>query len=157
MASDILLVSKNGDFKGEASRHGEDRAIDVHSFSFGVTRVSQSTSRLLGAPAISSVNLVTRFDTGAAQLLALMIYNKEIEEATLIQYRAGGFEVVKLWSLTMKNVLIESMSFSGAGDDLPLCTFSLIYKKGTVEAMPQSEKGQAIDPMLVDYDVSAPI
>jgi len=156
MATDILLVSDFEQFKGEASRHGQKNAIDVQSFTFGASRISQygghSERR---APAFTTLDVTAAVDTGTARLLSIFSTNEEIPEIALMQFRAGGDDDVVLWKMTMRNALVDSVKFSGGEGASPaICSFSLSYRKVDFEALPQSGAGQQGASVFVAIDLT---
>lgn len=153
MSTDILMVSK--DFKGEAKRHGQDNAIAVLAYSLGAARPPGGSSRPAPTTAFTTINLTTVMDAGVAQLMAMAVRGIEMKQVDIMQFRAGGDDDVMLWSLTLKEVLVDSFSIAGGGDGLPTVNIELSFRTISAQYMPQSVAGLAVDPVMFEFDLSA--
>lgn len=152
MSIDVLMVSES--FTGEASRHGQQDAIELLSYSFSADRAAGGIARTTQAAAYSSVNVMATLDQGIAELFAMFAGNRQMDEVVIMQFRAGGDDDVLIWSLTMTDVLVESFSFAGS-EGLPVANLTLKYRKGQVLYMPQAAAGLAVDPVIFEFDMTA--
>jgi type VI secretion system secreted protein Hcp len=142
MAVDMFL--KLGDVKGESvdSKHKDE--TDVLAWSWGMSQSGTTHMGSGGGSGKVSVNdlSITKYvDKGSPTLIISCCNGKHFPEAVLTVRKAGGtaLEYIKI---TMKEVLVSSVSTGGSGGEDRLTeNISLNFAEFKVEYTPQSAKG----------------
>lgn len=142
MASDMFL--KLGDLKGESkdSKHKEE--IDVLAWSWGM---SQSGSTHLGTGggagkvSVQDISLTKHVDKASPNILKFCCNGKHFGEAVLTVRKAGE-KPVEYIKITMKEVIISSVSTGGSGGEDRLTeNVSLNFAEFKFEYTPQKDDG----------------
>jgi type VI secretion system secreted protein Hcp len=143
MSVEIFL--KIPDVDGEASATGHEKEIEVFSFSLGASNPSSvATGGGSGAGKVdlSSLSLQKQIDLSSAKLFLNCCKGKHFDSAKMVVREAGGDEPVEYWTIEMKQVFIDSISWgasSGGGKPSESVTMSFAEVKFTYWS--QSEKG----------------
>jgi len=134
---------KIGDIKGESmdSKHPDE--IEVLSWSWGATQPATSSTvgvaRTRGAVSVQDFTFTHEFDQASPMLALNCFQGKHVPEATFTVRRtiAGGNEIVDYLIVTLTNVLVSSITQTGAsGDAPPIEKITLNYEKIKFEYTP---------------------
>lgn len=143
MAVDMFI--KIGDIKGESKDKAHADEIDVLSWNWGM---SQSGNMHLGTGGgsgkvnIQDLTIVKYLDKSSPNLMMACSSGKHYPEAKLTVRKAGGDNQVEYLIITLKEVLISSVSTGGnGGDDRLTETVSLNFAQVLVDYQPQKEDG----------------
>ncbi|HLD67348.1 MAG TPA: type VI secretion system tube protein Hcp [Pseudomonas sp.] len=143
MAVDMFI--KIGDIKGESKDKAHVDEIDVLSWNWGM---SQSGNMHLGTGGgsgkvnIQDLTIVKYLDKSSPNLMMACSSGKHYPEAKLTVRKAGGDNQVEYLIITLKEVLISSVSTGGnGGDDRLTETVSLNFAQVLVDYQPQKEDG----------------
>lgn len=144
MAIDMFL--KLGDIKGESQDKTHAGEIDVLSWSWGMSQ-SGTTNTGGGASAgkvsVQDIAVTTFFDAATPAVMLACCNGKHFKEAKLTVCKAGTtpLEYIKV---TMKNVLVSSVSTGGSiGEDRLTENITLNFAEYKVEYTLQKADGSA--------------
>lgn len=143
MSSDMFI--KIGDVKGEAqdSTHGDE--IDVLAWSWGMDQsgtMHQGGGGGGGKVSIHDLSYTQYMDKSIPPLMEYCSSGKQFEEAKLTIRKAGGDAPVEYYIITMKDVIVTSMSTGGSGgEDRLTVNTSLNFREVETEYQPQKSDG----------------
>jgi type VI secretion system secreted protein Hcp len=144
MAADMFL--KLDDVKGESkdSKHKEE--IDVLAWSWGLSQ-SGSTHTGTGGGAgkvnVQDISITKHVDKSSPNLLKFCCNGKHFKECVLTVRKAGE-QPVEYIKLTLKEVIISSVSTGGSGGEDHLTeNVSLNFAEFKFEYTPQKDDGSA--------------
>lgn len=154
MAVDMFL--KIDDVKGESYDDKHKGEIDVLSFSWGMTQ--SASAHVGGGSGAGKVNVhdlsITKYvDKSSPTLMLATCTGKAYKEATLVVRKAGEkpLEYIKL---TMKDVLISSLSTGGSGgEDRLVENMSLNFGEYKMEYVPQKPDGSGDAAQTASYSM----
>lgn len=158
MAFDTYL--KIAGVEGEAMQSKNVGAIEIYSFSWGVsnpTTVGSSSAGLsAGKASVSSFNLMKKSDKTSPILFSACCKGTHYADATVSLSKAtgdSGQEVFLEYKFT--DVMIESVQWSGStgGDDTPTESLSFAFAKVEIKYQAQDAKGAVGKPVLASWDV----
>lgn len=156
MAVDMFL--KIGDIKGESQDDKHKEEIDVLAWSWGA---SQSGSTHMGGGGGSGkanfqdVSVTKYIDKSSFKLLQSVSNGKHYPEA-LLTVRKAGEKPLEYIKLTMKDVIITSISTGGSGGEDRLTeNVTLNFGKYEFEYVPQKNDGSADSPVKFGWDIAA--
>lgn len=113
----------------QGSSSQSPNAIDILSWSWGATQVSNIGSQSSGAGAgkvsMSSFSIMKAIDKASPQLYSLAASGKRIKSAVII-VNSGGAEYLKI---QMSDVLVSSYGLSSSGGDRPTESVSFNFSK----------------------------
>ena len=146
MAVDMFI--KIGDIKGESVNAKHKYEIDVLAWSWGM---SQSGSMHMGGGggagkvSIQDVSFTKYLDKASPNLLLMCCNGKHYPDAKLVVCKAGGGDdALEYMTITMKDVLISSVSNGGSGGEDRLTeNVTLNFAKVEVKYQPQKKDGSA--------------
>ncbi len=156
MAVDMFI--KIGDIKGESLDDSHKGEIDVLAWSWGM---SQSGSTHMGSGsgagkvAVQDISVTHYVDSASAALISACCTGKHYPEAKLTVRKAGDkpLEYIKL---TMKDVIITSVSTGGSGGEDRLTeNVSLNFGQFKLEYTPQEKSGAGGGVKEAAYDMQA--
>jgi type VI secretion system secreted protein Hcp len=142
MAVDMFL--KLGDVKGESVDDKHKDEIDVLSWSWGATQ--SATTHLgsgggAGKVAVQDLHITKHLDKSSPRLMLACCTGKHYEEG-LLTVRKAGDKPVEYLKLTLKEVLISSVSVAGHGaDDRLTENITLNFAQFKQEYTPQKADG----------------
>lgn len=145
MAVDMYI--KIGDIKGEAQDNKHKDEIDVLSWSWGMTQ--SGTTHIGGGGgggkvSVQDLSLNKYIDKASPTLIKSCCLGKHYDQALLTVRKAGGETQVEYLKITMKEVLVSSVSTGGSGGEDRLTeTVSLNFADFKVEYTPQKKDGTA--------------
>lgn len=143
MAVDMFL--KIGDIKGESTDKAHKETIDVLAWSWGMSQ--SGTTHMGGGGGSGKVSVqdlsVTKYVDASSNALMLACCNgTHYDEAKLTVRKAGG-EPLEYIKLTMKEVIVSSVSTGGSGGEDRLTeNIVLNFAEFKFEYQEQDEKGK---------------
>jgi len=156
MAVDMFL--KLDDVKGESKDSKHKDAMDVLAWSWGL---SQSGSTHMGSGggsgkvSVQDISLTKYVDAASANLLKFCCTGKHFKEAVLTVRKAGD-KPVEYLKITMKEVLIASVSTGGSGGEDRLTeNVTLNFANFKFEYTPQKDDGSAGSAIEANWNIPA--
>ncbi|WAH58667.1 type VI secretion system tube protein Hcp [Pseudomonas silvicola] len=143
MAVDMFI--KIGDIKGESQDSAHKDEIDVLSWTWGM---SQSGSMHMGSGGgagkvnVQDLSITKYVDKSSPNLMMACSSGKHYPEAKLVIRKAGGESQVEYMIITLKEVLISSLSTGGTNHDDRLTeNVTLNFAQVLVDYQPQKADG----------------
>ncbi|RMH85953.1 type VI secretion system tube protein Hcp [Pseudomonas sp. AOB-7] len=143
MAVDMFI--KIGDVDGESADKTHAKEIDVLAWSWGM---SQSGSMHVGGGggagkvSIQDISLTKWIDKSSPNLMMACSSGKHYPEAKLTIRKAGGEDPVEYLIITLKEVLVSSISTGGSGGEDRLTeNVTLNFGQVQVDYQPQKQDG----------------
>ena len=143
MAVDMFI--KIGDVEGESADKSHGKEIDVLAWSWGM---SQSGSMHVGGGggagkvSIQDISLTKWIDKSSPNLMMACSSGKHYPEAKLTIRKAGGEDPVEYLIITLKEVLVSSISTGGSGGEDRLTeNVTLNFGQVQVDYQPQKQDG----------------
>ncbi|QYZ67396.1 MAG: Hcp1 family type VI secretion system effector [Gammaproteobacteria bacterium (ex Lamellibrachia satsuma)] len=153
MAVDMFI--KIGDIKGEAQDKSHKGEIDVLAWSWGM---SQSGTMHTGGGggggkvSVQDLSLTKYVDKSTPNLYKYCASGEQFDEAKLTVRKAGGKAPLEYVIVTMKEVIVTSISAGGSGGEDRLTeNITLNFAEVKYEYQPQDQKG-AKDGGLIKFD-----
>jgi len=153
MAVDMFL--KLTDVKGEAQDKAHKEEIDVLAWSWGM---SQSGTMHAGGGGgggkvnVQDISITKWLDKSSPVLMQYCSTGKQFTEAVLTVRKAGGDSPLEYLIITMKDVIVTSISTGGSGGEDRLTeNAALNFSQYKVEYQPQKPDGTA-DGGKVDFE-----
>jgi type VI secretion system secreted protein Hcp len=132
---DALILDMGNDVKGECSRPGYEKKIELLTFGQGDSgRMGggiSSSERTSGRPEPEGVTVTKYLDSVSSDLNRACMEGRRFPQVEIIVGRNEGGKIVELIRYKMSNVTISSVSVSGGGGDKPEETLKLDYDKIT--------------------------
>lgn len=145
MAVDMFL--KLTDVKGEAQDKAHKDEIDVLAWSWGM---SQSGTMHTGGGggggkvSVQDISITKWLDKSSPVLMQYCSTGKQFTEAVLTVRKAGGDSPLEYLIITMKDVIVTSISTGGSGGEDRLTeNTALNFSQYKVEYQPQKPDGTA--------------
>ena len=145
MAVEMFLKFKE-EVPGESQAKGHEKEIHVQSFKFGASNPSSVSSGTTGSGAgkvdVHELKVQKEVDLSSAVLFQKCCEGTHFEEATLVLREAGGSEPVEYWTMSMKQVFVDQISWNAVeqggkpGEDLHLS-----FAECKITYWSQNEKG----------------
>ncbi len=143
MAVDMFI--KIGDIKGESQDSAHKDEIDVLAWTWGM---SQSGSMHMGSGGgagkvnVQDLSITKYVDKSSPNLMMACSSGKHYPEAKLVIRKAGGESQVEYMIITLKEVLISSLSTGGTNHDDRLTeNVTLNFAQVLVDYQPQKADG----------------
>lgn len=136
--------------EGEATQKGFEKAIEIHSFSWGASNPSSMgpgvTGHGSGRVSISDFNVMKKSEVASAKIFDHCCNGTAIPEITAHFLKAGGGkgETVEFLKYTFTECVVTSVQWSGSsgGDDQPTESLSIAFSKVVIDYMQQTTKDQ---------------
>jgi type VI secretion system secreted protein Hcp len=145
MAVDMFI--KIDDVKGEAQDKKHEGEIDVLAWSWGM---SQSGTMHAGGGggggkvSVQDLSFTKWIDKSSSVLMEYCSTGKQFQEALLTIRKAGGKEPLEYLIITMKDIIVTSVSTGGSGGEDRLTeNVSLNFASFKTEYQPQKPDGTA--------------
>jgi len=155
MAVEILMKIATVD--GESLTKGYEKAIDVMSVSMGASNpsgVGSGSGSGAGKVDISSISLQKSVDLASAKLFQQCCAGKHFDDATIVFREAGGDSPVEYWTIKLKEVYIDSISWgASSGGGKPTESVSISFAQITFEYYSQDDKGAKKDKVSGGWSV----
>jgi len=139
------MFIKIGDIKGESQDSAHKDEIDVLSWTWGM---SQSGSMHMGSGGgagkvnVQDLSITKYVDKSSPNLMMACSSGKHYPEAKLVIRKAGGESQVEYMIITLKEVLISSLSTGGTNHDDRLTeNVTLNFAQVLVDYQPQKADG----------------
>jgi type VI secretion system secreted protein Hcp len=156
MAVDMFI--KIGDLKGESQDQKHKDAIDVLSWTWGVSNTGSAHvggGAGTGKASVQDLSFTKWMDKASTPLLLACCNGKHFHEASLVVRKAGE-KPVEYCKIKMEHVLISSVSTGGSGHDERLTEHvTLNFGKVSVDYTPQNDKGASGTPIPMSWDIAA--
>jgi type VI secretion system secreted protein Hcp len=158
MAVDMFLKLEG--CKGESQDKKHPDEIDVLAWSWGMSQ--SGTMHMGGGGGAGKVNVqdlsVTKYvDKSSPVLMQYCSIGKQFKEALLTVRKAGGDDPLEYILITMKDVIVTSVSTGGSGGEDRLTeNCSLNFSQYKVEYQPQKPDGSADGGKIPwEFDIAA--
>jgi type VI secretion system secreted protein Hcp len=155
MSVEILLKIPGVD--GEALTKGHEKEIELHSFSMGASNpsgVSAGSGSGAGKVDISSLSIQKSVDLSSAKLFQQCCAGKHFDTATIVCREAGGDAPVDYWTIKLKQVYIDNVSWgASSGGGKPSESVSISFAEIKFDYYSQDEKGAKKDKVTGGWDV----
>jgi type VI secretion system secreted protein Hcp len=132
MPANIVLKFDDASLKGTSKLKKSKDAIEVSSFSHGVSIPLSSSqasneSRAQGRTQHQDLTITKLLDKASPNLNLYCSQGKNVGNATLTIYEPKADDPEQVCAFKLENVIISSVSVSGGVDDLPGETVTLNY------------------------------
>jgi type VI secretion system secreted protein Hcp len=145
--------------KGESKDSKHKDQIDIQSFGFGASQggsFGTGSGGGKGKVSVQDLSLTHYVDAASGSLFQAVVQGIHFDKAILTVRKAGGKDALEYFIITLEDVLVSSFQDSvHSGDETPMESFSLNFRKITYHYKTQTEKGGAGSGTPVTYDVSA--
>jgi type VI secretion system secreted protein Hcp len=145
MAGNIDMFLKLDDVKGEAQDKSHKEEIDVLAWSWGM---SQSGTMHTGGGggggkvAVQDLSLTKWVDKSSPTLMAYCSQGTQFKTGKLTVRKSGGKEPLEYLIITMKEVIVTSLSTGGSGSEDRLTeNVTLNFAQVQVDYQPQKQDG----------------
>jgi len=143
MAADMFL--KLDGIKGESPDSKHKDAIEILSYSFGVTQTgtgSHGGGHGGGKAHLQDFQITHHQDSASPTFFAMCASGKHIKEGTFIARKAGG-DQQEYMTIKLTDVLISSVQSggTGGGHDIPIEQVSLNFGKIEIDYKQQKQDG----------------
>jgi type VI secretion system secreted protein Hcp len=158
MAVDMFL--KIDGIQGESTDHKHDGAIELMSFSWGVTQTGANAfggGGATGKAQFQDFHFSSNTSKASPKIMLACASGTHIKKAELFCRKAGGDSAnggLEFLKLTFTDVLVSSFQQSGGGD-VPTESISFNFGKIEFEYTPQNADGTAGAPVMAGWDVKA--
>jgi type VI secretion system secreted protein Hcp len=157
MSADYFL--KIDGVKGESTDSKHPDTIEIHSWSFGVSRPStiSASGAGTGKASFQDIHFTTfTVDSSGPMLFQLCASGKHIANAILFVRKQGGDQTTEYLQITMQDCIVSAITTGDLnGDGTPDETFSLAFTKILIDYTPQSATGQTQSPVHAGWDIKA--
>jgi type VI secretion system secreted protein Hcp len=161
MASNMFIVFKNPDIKGESSDSSNVDAIQVLSWSHSFNQPTSPTRSSAGSGTVEQANhsdfSFTKYtDASTDDLLKMCWSGKQIGTATFTTYRSDGSnKAVKYLEVLMTGVIVSNIAIGGGSGDVSSETITLSYSSVQYTYIQQqAADGQAGGNQPVKHDLA---
>jgi type VI secretion system secreted protein Hcp len=142
---------------GESQAKGHEKQIEIFSFSLGASNpssVATGGGSGAGKVDISSLSIQKQVDLASSKLFLKCCNGTHFDKATLFVREAGGDAPVEYWTMEMKQVFVDSVSWGGAaGGGKPSESVSLSFAEVKITYYSQDEHGAKKDKMEGGWNV----
>jgi len=153
MASDYLLEIEG--IKGESRDHKHPGALEIDSFSWGLSNAGSATfggGGGAGKASFQDMHFTTRVNKASPLLFLHCASGKHIKSAQLFVRKAGD-KPLEYLKIKLTDILISSYAEGGAGGDAPTDQFSLNFTKIEFSYQPQEPDGSLGEPVKASWDL----
>jgi type VI secretion system secreted protein Hcp len=155
MSVEILMKIPGVD--GEATTKGFEKHIELGSFSMGASNpsgVSTGSGSGAGKVDLSSLSLQKSVDLSSAKLFQQCCAGKHFDEATIVCREAGGDTPVEYWTIKLKQVFIDNISWgASSGGGKPTESVSISFAEIKFDYFSQDDKGAKKDKVSGGWNV----
>ena len=155
MSVEILMKIPGVD--GEATTKGFEKHIELGSFSLGASNpsnVTAGTGSGAGKVDLSSLSVSKSVDLASAKLFQQCCAGKHFDEATIVCREAGGDAPVEYWTIKLKQVFVDNISWgASSGGGKPSETVSISFAEIKFDYYSQDEKGAKKDKVSGGWNV----
>lgn len=155
MAVDMFLKLDN--IKGESQDATHKDAIDLLAWSWGMSQAGTmhiGTGGGAGKVNVQDFSFTKYIDSATHALMDACCNGKHFDQATLIVRKAGE-KPLEYLKITMKQVLVSSVSTGGSGGEDRLTeNISLNFAQFKTEYFPQTAKGSGGGSLTAEYNIA---
>ena len=157
MAVDMFL--KLDDVKGESvdSKHKEE--IDVLAWSWGMSQsgtTHMGTGGGAGKVSVNDLSITKYLDKASTTLIISCCSGTHFKQGVLTVRKAGGKEPLEYIKITMKEILVSSISTGGSGGEDRLTeNITLNFAEFKVEYAPQQGTGTGAAKIEAGWKIAA--
>jgi type VI secretion system secreted protein Hcp len=155
MSVEILMKIPGVD--GEALTKGHEKEIELGSFSMGASNpsgVSAGSGSGAGKVDISSLSIQKSVDLSSAKLFQQCCAGKHFDTATIVCREAGGDAPVDYWTIKLKQVYIDNVSWgASSGGGKPSESVSVSFAEISFDYYSQDDKGAKKDKVSGGWNV----
>jgi type VI secretion system secreted protein Hcp len=145
---------------GESTSAKMDGAIDIESFSWGVTNSSRAIGTAAGGgggagkASFQDLHFTTSVSKASPVLMLACATGKHLKEATLTG-RLNQKVQLDFFTVKLTDLLVSSYQSggSGGGEVLPQDQFTLNFSKIEFDYKPQSDTGALLEPVVAPFDL----
>lgn len=155
MAEDIFLKLESPPIEGDTTVKGHEKELALYSWSWGASQSAtthEATGGGKGKSSFQDLACSMRMDTATVTLLQFCAKGTHIGKGTLIQRKAGD-KPIDFITLVMEDIIVSSVSFSGAGEDATV-SFTLNFGKFEYKFAAQDTKGGKGKEPSFKYDIA---
>ena len=142
--------------KGESPLHGGGLAIDIESWSYGLTSPTDPYSKAaVGTVQVSDLQITKSVDVATPVLIQACISNRNFAKMTLSCRKGGGDQYV-FYAIELEQARISSITAMGseAPGQLPFETLTISFKKVKWEYQSQMDAGRMGGKTSTQYNVA---
>jgi type VI secretion system secreted protein Hcp len=156
MAVDMFLKLDN--ITGESQDAAHPNAIELLAWSWGMTQsgtMHMGTGGGSGKVNVQDISITKYIDSATHALMDACCNGKHFDQATIIVRKAGE-KPLEYLKITLKQVLVSSVSTGGSGGEERLTeNISLNFAQFKTEYFPQNAKGaSAGGPKTAEYNIA---
>lgn len=155
MAVDMFLKLDN--LKGESQDATHKDAIQILAWSWGMTQngtMHIGTGGGAGKVSVQDLSITKYIDSSTHALIDACCNGKHFDQAVVIVRKAGE-KPLEYLKITMKQVLISSISTGGSGGEDRLTeNISLNFAQFKAEYTPQTGKGSGGGSLSAEYNIA---
>ena len=157
MAMDMFI--KIDDVKGESQDSKHKDEIDVLAWSWGMSQAGSfhaGGGGGSGKVSIQDLSFTKWIDRSSPNMMQYCAGGKQYKEAKLTVRKAGGKDPVEYLTITMKDVIVTSLSTGGSGGEDKL-TENVTLNFAEVHVSYQQQKADGTKeggPVKFDYDIA---
>lgn len=154
MASDYLLEIDG--IKGESAVKGHEGALQIESFSFGVSNpgsFSAGGGGGAGKVAFQDLHFTKHIDKASPILFRTCATGEHIKKAVLFVRKSGG-DQQDYYTITLSDLLVSSYQNGGSTGSDPVDQFSMNFTKIEIVYFPQNADGSRGEPVRAGYDLA---
>lgn len=156
MAVDMFLKLDN--LKGESQDAVHKDAIQILAWSWGMTQSGTmhiGTGGGSGKVSVQDLSITKYIDSATHALVDACCNGKHFDQGTVIVRKAGGEKAMEYLKITMKQVIVTSVSTGGSGGEERLTeNISLNFAQFKLEYFPQTAKGSAGGSLPAEYNIA---
>ncbi len=143
MATNMFILFKTPDIKGESSDENHKESIQVLTWSHSFNQPTSPTRSSAGSGTVeqathSNFSFTKYLDASTDDLLKMCWSGQQIGTATFSAYRSDGSEkAIKYLEVEMTGVIVSNISLRSGTGDLPVETVTLSYNAVTYNYIQQ--------------------
>lgn len=156
MAEDIYLKLESPAVDGDTTVKGHEKQLALLSWSWNASQsasMHEATGGGAGKSSFGDLSCFMKADTASVTLLQFLAKGTHIGKGTLIQRKAGDKQL-DFVTLVIEEIIVSSISMSGAADDCTV-SFTLNFAKFEYKFAAQDAKtgGKGKEPSF-KYDIA---
>jgi type VI secretion system secreted protein Hcp len=150
----LKLTDSNGVLiEGESADKQHAKEIVIQSFSQGLSVAPAPLGGGTGKASFADLSLAKVLDKSTPLLYSYAAQGKHLQQAVL-SVRNSGVTPFEFYRVTLTDVIITSVSTSGAGEQ-PFETLSLTFARIEWRYVPQNPDGTAGTPVVTTWNLAA--
>lgn len=143
--------------QGDSSVKGFEKQIDCDSWSWGASQAANmhvSTGGAAAGSSIQDISISKSMDQASPNLMLYCCKGTHIPEVVMTCMKSGDGQI-KWLVVTMKKVIISSVSCGGSGESMGGENVTLNFGEYKMEFFPQEEGGAQGAAVTAEYDIAA--